>query len=111
MTWPQVLEAIKAHAARVCASGIRLVNGVDSGIAPTKDHGNAWIAVGDLVRADNPGAGKLARAGLGLHAGEPDGGLARRLRGQGTLVDLGRPRLERQPETLEQLAAVAGAGS
>ncbi len=43
-------------------AGVRVVNGVDSGIAPTKAHGNAWRAVADLSRAGYPHAEALATA-------------------------------------------------
>ena len=49
----------------------------------------AAVKVGDLIRADNPGTGKLPRRGLGLGAGEADRGFARRLGPQRLLVDAG----------------------
>ena len=69
----------------------------------------AAVQVGDLVGADDPRLGKLAGAGLGLEAREPDRGLARRLGAVGSLIDFGLPRLERQAEALQQFPAVAGA--
>src|SRR6187401_2560939 len=69
------------------------------------------IQVGHLVGADDPGLWKALAAGLGLGAGEADRGFPWRLRGERGLVDFRRPRVERQAEALEELAAVARAGS
>jgi len=43
------LESRLDVARRAGAAGVRVVNGVDAGAAPTKRHGNAWRAVLDLV--------------------------------------------------------------
>lgn len=45
---------------RMRAHGIRVVPGVDAGAMPLKAHGNAWLAVGDLVRSGYPVAEALA---------------------------------------------------
>jgi imidazolonepropionase-like amidohydrolase len=47
---------------RLREHGVVVVTGVDSGIAPPKQHGNAWLAVGELVEADFPVAEALAAA-------------------------------------------------
>jgi imidazolonepropionase-like amidohydrolase len=47
---------------RLREHGVRVVAGVDSGIAPTKRHGNAWRVVGEMVEAGWPVAEALAAA-------------------------------------------------
>lgn len=42
------------QAMQLRAHGVRLVSGVDAGVAPPKAHGNQWRAVNDLVRAGFP---------------------------------------------------------
>lgn len=44
---------------------VRLVTGTDAGIGPPKNHGNAWIAVNDLVRGGYPVNEALATATSG----------------------------------------------
>ena len=41
-------------AARLRARGVTVVPGIDAGAMPLKPHGNAWIAVVDLVTAGYP---------------------------------------------------------
>ena len=43
-----------AQVGRMRERGVRVVPGVDAGAMPLKAHGNAWIAVGDLVRGGWP---------------------------------------------------------
>ncbi|HEY6747835.1 MAG TPA: amidohydrolase family protein [Mycobacteriales bacterium] len=50
-----VLSRLRRH-------GVGVVTGVDSGIGPTKRHGNAWRTVGELVEAGYPVAEALAAA-------------------------------------------------
>ncbi|HET6561957.1 MAG TPA: amidohydrolase family protein [Marmoricola sp.] len=47
---------------RLHQHGLTVVTGVDSGIAPTKRHGNAWRTVGELVEGGYPVAEALAAA-------------------------------------------------
>ena len=49
-----VFEQRYRDVARMRAHGVRVVPGVDAGAMPLKAHGNAWIAVTDLVRAAYP---------------------------------------------------------
>lgn len=42
--------------------GVTVVAGVDSGMAPPKQHGNVWRVVGDMVEVGYPIAGALAAA-------------------------------------------------
>jgi imidazolonepropionase-like amidohydrolase len=64
--------------------GIRVVTGVDAGVAPAMPHGNAWLAVADLVTVGYPVAEALATAtsvgadacGLGSETGRLRAGLA-----------------------------------
>ncbi len=44
------------------AHGVTVVSGVDAGVGPPKTHGNAWIAVHDLVRGGWPVDRALATA-------------------------------------------------
>jgi imidazolonepropionase-like amidohydrolase len=44
---------------------VRLVTGTDAGVGPPKGHGNAWIAVADLVRGGYPVDEALATATSG----------------------------------------------
>jgi imidazolonepropionase-like amidohydrolase len=50
-----VLPRLREH-------GVAVVTGVDSGIGPTKRHGNAWRVVGEMVDAGYPAAEALATA-------------------------------------------------
>jgi imidazolonepropionase-like amidohydrolase len=50
-----VLSKLREH-------GVRVITGVDSGMGPTKRHGNAWRTVGDLVEGGYPVADALAAA-------------------------------------------------
>ncbi len=43
-------------------AGVRLVTGVDAGVAPPKAHGNAWLALHDLVKGGHTPAEALATA-------------------------------------------------
>jgi len=45
---------------RLRAHGVTVVTGVDSGMAPSKGHGNVWLAVGQMVEAGYPVAEALA---------------------------------------------------
>jgi imidazolonepropionase-like amidohydrolase len=47
---------------RLREHGVPVVAGVDSGMAPTKRHGNVWRAVGDMVEAGYAAAEALATA-------------------------------------------------
>ena len=47
---------------RLREHGVAVVTGVDSGIGPTKRHGNAWRAVGEMVEGGYPVAEALATA-------------------------------------------------
>jgi imidazolonepropionase-like amidohydrolase len=47
---------------RLREHGVAVVTGVDSGMGPTKRHGNAWRAVGEMVDAGYPTAEALATA-------------------------------------------------
>lgn len=47
---------------RLREHGVAVVAGVDSGMAPTKRHGNAWRAVGEMVEAGYPSTEALATA-------------------------------------------------
>ncbi|SHG21106.1 amidohydrolase family protein [Geodermatophilus nigrescens] len=58
-------EARAAEAARLHAAGVRLVSGVDSGIAPGKPHGIVARAVASLAAAGVPAADALATATAG----------------------------------------------
>ena len=49
-----------AHVGRMRDRGVRVVPGVDAGAMPLKAHGNAWLAVTDLVTAGWPVAEALA---------------------------------------------------
>jgi imidazolonepropionase-like amidohydrolase len=51
--------------ATVRERGVRLVTGVDAGVAPPKPHGTAWRAVSDLVRGGYSPAAALATATSG----------------------------------------------
>jgi len=46
----------------LAAHGVTVVSGVDAGVGPPKTHGNAWIAVHDLVRGGWPVDRALATA-------------------------------------------------
>jgi imidazolonepropionase-like amidohydrolase len=71
------LMAVRSH-------GIRVVTGVDAGAAPSKPHGNAWLAVAQLTEVGYPVAEALATAtsvasdacGLGTETGRLRAGLA-----------------------------------
>ena len=54
-------ERIGLHA-RLREHGVTVVTGVDSGMAPPKQHGNAWRAVAEMVKAGYPPADALATA-------------------------------------------------
>ena len=41
---------------------LRVITGVDSGMAPAKQHGNVWRVVGEMVQAGYSPAGALAAA-------------------------------------------------
>lgn len=60
------LDALYATQLRVLARlrqyGVAVVAGVDSGMAPPKQHGNVWRTVGDMVEAGYPVAEALAAA-------------------------------------------------
>ncbi|WP_336026504.1 amidohydrolase family protein [Geodermatophilus sp. FMUSA9-8] len=58
-------QARAAEAARLHAAGVRLVSGVDSGIAPGKPHGIVARAVAALAAAGVPAADALATATAG----------------------------------------------
>jgi imidazolonepropionase-like amidohydrolase len=47
---------------RLREHGVAVVTGVDSGMGPTKRHGNAWRVVGEMVDAGYPAAEALATA-------------------------------------------------
>jgi imidazolonepropionase-like amidohydrolase len=47
---------------RLREHGVAVVTGVDSGMGPTKRHGNAWRTVGELVEGGYPVADALAAA-------------------------------------------------
>jgi imidazolonepropionase-like amidohydrolase len=47
---------------RLREHGVVVVTGVDSGMGPTKRHGNAWRAVAEMVDAGYPAAEALATA-------------------------------------------------
>ena len=47
---------------RLRQHGVAVVTGVDSGIAPTKRHGNVWRTVGELVEGGYPAEEALAAA-------------------------------------------------
>jgi imidazolonepropionase-like amidohydrolase len=47
---------------RLREHGVAVVTGVDSGMGPTKKHGNAWRVVGELVEGGYPIAEALAAA-------------------------------------------------
>jgi imidazolonepropionase-like amidohydrolase len=47
---------------RLREHGVSVVTGVDSGMLPTKRHGNAWRVVGEMVDAGYPAADALATA-------------------------------------------------
>jgi imidazolonepropionase-like amidohydrolase len=49
------LAALREH-------GVRVIAGVDSGMAPAKRHGNVWRTVGEMVEAGFPVADALAAA-------------------------------------------------
>jgi imidazolonepropionase-like amidohydrolase len=57
---PTMMSRLFETAGRLRAHGVRVVPGVDSGAMPLKAHGNAWIAVTDLVTAGYPVAEALA---------------------------------------------------
>lgn len=69
-----------AQVGRMRERGVRVVPGVDSGAMPLKAHGNAWIAVTDLVRGGYPVDEALAAGTSGAAAacgvGEVTGRLA-----------------------------------
>ncbi|WP_183096109.1 amidohydrolase family protein [Nocardioides stalactiti] len=65
MDFPATMVRISEAAARLRAHGVRVVPGVDSGAMPLKAHGNAWIAVVDLVVAGWPVEEALAAATSG----------------------------------------------
>jgi imidazolonepropionase-like amidohydrolase len=50
-----VLRRLREH-------GVAVITGVDSGMAPPKQHGNVWRAVGDMVETGYPVAEALAAA-------------------------------------------------
>jgi imidazolonepropionase-like amidohydrolase len=72
-----VLSRLREH-------GVAVVTGVDSGMGPTKRHGNAWRTVGELVEGGYPVAEALAAAtslaadacGLGAETGRLAAGYA-----------------------------------
>jgi imidazolonepropionase-like amidohydrolase len=47
---------------RLRQHGVTVITGVDSGMAPAKQHGNVWRAVGELVEGGYPTADALAAA-------------------------------------------------
>ena len=54
MDFPTMLAQRFADLGRMRAHGVRVVPGVDAGAMPLKAHGNAWIAVTDLVTGGYP---------------------------------------------------------
>lgn len=60
-----IFEDRIAQLSRLREYDVRLVTGTDAGIAPPKNHGNAWIAVVDLVRGGYPVDEALATATSG----------------------------------------------
>ncbi len=54
MDMPTMLAQRYADVGRMRDRGVRVVPGVDSGAMPLKAHGNAWIAVTDLVESGYP---------------------------------------------------------
>ena len=64
------------------------------------------VQVCHLVGAHDPGLREALSAGIGLGAGEANGGFPGRLSRAGGLVDFRRPGFERQPEALEKLPAI-----
>jgi imidazolonepropionase-like amidohydrolase len=80
----RLVELRAAQLTAVRAHGIRVVTGVDAGVAPAKAHGNAWRAVVDLVTMGYPVAEAVASAtsvaadacGLGTVTGRLAAGLA-----------------------------------
>jgi len=80
MDMPTMLAQRFVDVGRMRAHGIRVVPGVDSGAMPLKAHGNAWIAVTDLVKSGYPVAEALAAGTSGAAdacgAGDVTGRLA-----------------------------------
>ena len=84
LTMDWVVKERRFEAARLRAHGVRVVSGVDAGVAPPKAHGNQWRAVTDLVAGGYPvdealatGTSFAAEAcGLGGITGRLDIGLA-----------------------------------
>jgi imidazolonepropionase-like amidohydrolase len=67
--------------------GVRVVAGVDSGMAPAKRHGNVWRTVGEMVEAGYDTAGALAAATSVAAEACSLGGVAGRL-AAGLVADL-----------------------
>ena len=69
----ELLRRLREH-------GVSVISGVDSGLAPPKQHGNVWRTVGELVDADYPVAEALAaatsRAAAACGLGDETGRLA-----------------------------------
>jgi imidazolonepropionase-like amidohydrolase len=84
---------------RLRERGVAVVTGVDSGLGPTKRHGNAWRTVGELIEGGYPvdealaAATSLGAAACGL-AGET-GRLAEGYAADVLIVDATSPRTSR----------------
>ena len=55
MKSPRTLTRLREH-------GVAVITGVDSGMGPTKRHGNAWRTVGELIESGYPVDEALAAA-------------------------------------------------
>jgi imidazolonepropionase-like amidohydrolase len=54
LDFDQMLARRYTDVGRMRTHGVRVVPGVDSGAMPAKQHGNAWLAVTDLVKGGYP---------------------------------------------------------
>jgi imidazolonepropionase-like amidohydrolase len=61
-TFDEFYETRIGSLARLREHGVKVVTGVDSGMGPTKRHGNAWRTVGELVEGGYPVAEALSAA-------------------------------------------------
>lgn len=103
----QFFQQRYAQVGRMRERGVRVVPGVDAGAMPLKAHGNAWIAVTDLVKAGYPVAEALeagtAGAADACGVGDVTGALRPGLAADLLVVD---GDLRTEPEALGRPAAV-----
>ncbi|HWJ83361.1 MAG TPA: amidohydrolase family protein [Nocardioides sp.] len=103
----QFFQQRYAQVGRMRERGVRVVPGVDAGAMPLKAHGNAWIAVTDLVKAGYPVAEALEAGTSGAAdacgVGDVTGALRPGLAADLLVVD---GDLRTEPEALGRPAAV-----